>query len=154
MQGLDGWAAWQQIDDIYAAAPSDRSTCSTRPPGSSPSARALSGPLPLGAAVRASYCYGGGLQGQVAIGAINKSAALPGGFSVTNPVPTWGASDGESVSDGEAAITRWLRHRDRLVTADDFSDLTGVHRGSTWAGSRCCRCSTPTARPQPSGRGW
>ena len=38
----------------------------------------------------------------MAIGAINKSAALPGGFSVSNPVATWGASNAESVSDGEA----------------------------------------------------
>ena len=67
-----------------------------------------------------SYSYGGGPQGQAAIGAVNSSVALPGGFSVTNPVPTWGASQGESVSDGEAVISRWLRHRDRLVTADDF----------------------------------
>ena len=38
VQGPGGWTTWQQIDDIYAAAPDDRSTCSTRPPGSSPSA--------------------------------------------------------------------------------------------------------------------
>ena len=43
---------------------------------------------------------------------------------MSNPVPTWGAGGGESTADGEAAITRWLRHRDRLVTADDFRDLT------------------------------
>jgi Baseplate J-like protein len=43
---------------------------------------------------------------------------------VTHPVATWGASAAESVSDGEANITRWLRHRDRLVTAQDFSDIT------------------------------
>ena len=71
-----------------------------------------------------SYEYGGGRQGQVPIGAIATSVALPGGFSVSNPVPTWGAADRESVSDGEANITRWLRHRDRLVTAVDFHDIT------------------------------
>jgi predicted phage baseplate assembly protein len=80
--------------------------------------------VPLGSTVLASYSYGGGLQGQAAIGAVNRSATLPSGFTVANPVPTWGASAGESVADGEAAITRWLRHRDRLVTADDFRDLT------------------------------
>ena len=39
-------------------------------------------------------------------------------------LPTWGAGAGESVADGEAAISSWLRHRDRLVTATDFADLT------------------------------
>ena len=125
VQGPDGWAAWQQIDDIYAAAPDATVYMLDPASGLITGGGGLFGArFPLGAAVRASYCYGGGLQGQVAIGAINKSVALPGGFSVSNPVATWGASDAESVSDGEAYITRWLRHRDRLVTADDFSDLT------------------------------
>jgi len=125
VQGPDGWAAWQQIDDIYAAA-ADATACMLDPAsGLITGGSGLFGArFPLGAAVRATYRYGGGLQGQVPIGAISKSVSLPGGFSVSNPVATWGASDAESVSDGEAYITRWLRHRDRLVTADDFSDIT------------------------------
>ena len=125
VQGTDGaWQAWQQIDDIYAA--SATATAYTLDPasGTVTGGSGLFGArFPLGAAVRATYRYGGGLQGQVGIGAISKST-LPGGFSLTNPVATWGASNAESVSDGEANITRWLRHRDRLVTAQDFSDIT------------------------------
>jgi hypothetical protein len=43
---------------------------------------------------------------------------------VSNPIPTWGAAAAESTAEGEANITRWLRHRDRLVTAADFADIT------------------------------
>jgi hypothetical protein len=119
------WTAWQQIDDIYAAAADDTAYMLDPASGLVTGGSGLFGMrFPLGASVRATYRYGGGLQGQVAIGAINKGLALPGGFSVTNPVATWGASDPESAGDGEADITRWLRHRDRLVTADDFADLT------------------------------
>jgi hypothetical protein len=119
------WTAWQQIDDIYAAAADDTAYMLDPASGLVTGGSGLFGMrFPLGASVRATYRYGGGLQGQVAIGAINKGLALPGGFSVTNPVATWGAGDPESASDGEADITRWLRHRDRLVTADDFADLT------------------------------
>ena len=124
VQGPDGWAAWQQIDDIYAAAPDATVYMLDPASGLITGGSGLFGArFPLGEAVRATYRYGGGLPGQVAIGAINKSAQLPGGFSVTNPVATWGASNAESTSDGEAYITRWLRHRDRLVTAVDFSDI-------------------------------
>ena len=124
VQGPDGWTTWQQIDDIYAAA--DATVYMLDPAsGLITGGSGLFGArFPLGEQVRATYRYGGGLPGQVAIGAINKSATLPGGFSVSNPVASWGASDAQSVSDGEASITRWLRHRDRLVTAEDFSDVT------------------------------
>ena len=125
VQGPDGWAAWTPIDDIYAAAADATAYMLDPASGLITVGSGLFGArVPLGSAVRATYRYGGGLAGSVGIGAITKSAALPGGFSVTNPVATWGASDAESVSDGEADITRWLRHRDRLVTAEDFSDIT------------------------------
>jgi hypothetical protein len=126
VQGLDGVrTVWTQIDDIYAGDPDAQVYALDPAAGQLTFGSGLSGArVPLGSTVIASYSYGGGLQGQVAIDAINKSATLPPGYSITNPVPTWGASNGESPSDGEAAITRWLRHRDRLVTAADFTDLT------------------------------
>ena len=93
VQGPDGWAAWQQIDDIYAAAADATAYMLDPASGLITGGSGLFGArFPLGAAVRATYRYGGGLQGQVPIGAINKSVALPGGFSVSNPVATWGAS--------------------------------------------------------------
>ena len=125
MSTPDGWQSFAPIDDIYAAAPEQPVYLLDPASGGITFGSGLAGArVPLGSAVRASYRYGGGSQGQVAIGGISKSTALPGGYSVSNPVATWGAGNGESTADGEAAISRWLRHRDRLVTADDFHDLT------------------------------
>jgi predicted phage baseplate assembly protein len=126
VQDIDGaWRTWHQIDDILAAAPEDQVFMLDPAAGTISFGSGLNGLRPVrGARIRASYWYGGGAQGRIAIGGLNKSTALPGGFSVTNPLPTWGAGDGETSADGEAAITRWLRHRDRLVTSDDFRDLT------------------------------
>jgi hypothetical protein len=125
VRGVDGWQPWREIDDIYAAGPDETAYTLDRAAGTVTFGSGLTGlRAPRGAAVRASYATGGGLAGQVPIGAINRSVTLPGGFTVTNPVPTWGAGNGEGPADGEAAITSWLRHRDRLVTADDFADLT------------------------------
>lgn len=76
-----------------------------------------------GAVIRASYDYGGGRQGNVGIGAINKSPELPAGLKVTNPVPTWGGDEEETVEQAERRIPHYLRHRDRLVAAQDFWDI-------------------------------
>lgn len=75
------------------------------------------------AVIRASYDYGGGRPGNVNIGAINKSSALPSGFTVTNPLPTRGGDEPESVDEAEKNIPKFLRHRDRLVTEQDFKDI-------------------------------
>jgi hypothetical protein len=126
VQDIDGtWSTWHQIDDILAAAPEDQVFVVDPAAGTITFGSGLNGLRPVhGARIRATYWYGGGAQGRVGIGGINKSTTLPGGFSVTNPLATWGAGDGESSADGEAATTRWLRHRDRLVSSDDFRDLT------------------------------
>ena len=84
------------------------------PPGTRP---------PRGAVIVASYAYGGGRQGVVGIGAIDKAPTLPAGLKVINPAPTWGGDEPESLADAEHRIPRWLRHRDRLVAADDFHDI-------------------------------
>jgi predicted phage baseplate assembly protein len=150
----DGWQQWQGVDDIYAAQPTDNAYMADLSTGAITLGSGLAGArVPLGAQIRASYQYGGGLQGQVAIGGITKSSTLPGGFSVTNPVATWGAGDGESAADGEAAITRWLRHRDRLVTDDDFHDLTSRTPGVDLGRVEVLPLFNPNA-PAPAQTGW
>lgn len=79
--------------------------------------------LPLEARVFASYEFCRGAAGNVAEGAINGAPQLPSGFTVTNPVQTWGGADPESVESGEKQIKRFLQHRDRLVSADDFESI-------------------------------
>jgi hypothetical protein len=79
---------------------------------------------PLGAIIRADYDYGVGRDGNVNENAINNSPALPAGIKVTNAVPTWGGAEAESVSEGEKQIARYLQHRERLVTVEDFKTIT------------------------------
>ena len=118
------WEAWRRSDDLYAADRDDRAYALDPESGLVSFGDGLRGLRPpLGQPIRASYEYGGGMDGMVQIGAINKSGALPGGFKVENPVPTWGASPGETVNDGERNIPRYLKHRERLVTASDFRDI-------------------------------
>lgn len=79
---------------------------------------------PENAVMRATYDYALGAEGNVGTGTIKTSSALPEGFSVANPIPTWGGADAETVEEGEKQISRYLQHRNRLVTVNDFVNLT------------------------------
>ena len=76
-----------------------------------------------GSKIFASYYYGGGVAGNVGIGAINSSPQLPAGFSVSNPLPTSGGSAGESLDDAESRIPLYIQNANRAVSAEDFSDI-------------------------------
>jgi hypothetical protein len=137
-------APWQEIDDLFAAGPEVPSPDSAKPPGAPP---LPGGPIdvftldpeagelhfgdgfrgrrpPAGAAMRASYEYAVGALGNVGPSLINSGPAIPAGVKVTNPVRTWGGSASEPVSSGEKQVARYLQHRNRLVTAEDFRTIT------------------------------
>lgn len=135
---------WQEIPDLLDAGPEVPVTDPTLPPGAPQPPAAPSDVFvvdpeagllrfgdglrgrrpPRDAVLRVDYDYGVGKAGNLGAAAITVGAALPTGFTVTNPVRTWGGADAESVADGEKQVARYLQHRDRLVTADDFDTIT------------------------------
>jgi len=140
---------WQPIDDLAAAPPEvaprissltvtgDRATRISGPAAADPKVYQLdprTGTIrfgtgehgmrpPRGATILASYAYGGGRQGVVGIGAVTKSSELPAGIQVSNPAPTWGGDEPETVGDAEHRIPQVLRNRERLVTRQDFREI-------------------------------
>jgi hypothetical protein len=134
---------WEEIDDLLAAGPEVPARDPRLPPGQrdKPNTHvkvftvdaeageikfgdgARGARIPRGAQVRADYDYSLGSAGNVGTEAIDTGPALPSGWKVSNPVPTWGGADAESVAAAEKQIPRYLQHRDRLVTADDFEAL-------------------------------
>lgn len=140
--GQQAALSWRPIDDLAAAGPE----VAVPDPRLPPHQPAAGGPtevfeldpeagrlrfgdglrgrrLPLGAQAWAAYAFCMGARGNVAAGKIDSSAQLPSGFSVTNPVPTWGGADAETVADGERQVQRQLQHRDRLVSTDDIESI-------------------------------
>jgi hypothetical protein len=143
--GGDAIETWQEIDDLAAASPEVPVADPRLPPVSMGNAETngaynvfeldaeaglvrfgdgLCGRrLPRGARVFTSYEYCEGASGNVSAGAINGAPQLPSGFTVYNPVRTWGGADAETVDAGEKQIRRYLRHRDRLVSVEDFESI-------------------------------
>ena len=139
-----GGERWEEIDDLTAAGPEVPGPDLRRPPGTPlpvPSRSDVfvvnleSGEIrfgdglrgkrpPLDATIRADYDFGAGRAGNVERAAITTAPALPAGLKVTNPVRTWGGAEGETVAEGEKQISRYLQHRDRLVTAEDFDSIS------------------------------
>ena len=134
---------WEEIDDLLSAGPEVPVADPRLPPGSPLPPRrpsevfALdpeSGQIrfgdgtrgkrpPRGATMRADYDYGVGEAGNVAPGSINSGAALPSGVRVSNPVRTWRGARAETPAEGEKQIARYLQHRDRLVSVEDFESI-------------------------------
>lgn len=139
----EGTEAWEQVDDLIAAGPEVPVPDLRRPPGARRLAPrpakvftvdaesgeirfgdGLRGARPLaGAQIRADYAYGAGRAGNVGAGEVKSSPSLPDGFVVANPVRTWGGAEGETVDEGEKQVARFLQHRDRLVSAQDFESI-------------------------------
>jgi hypothetical protein len=136
---------WYEIDDLLNAYPEVPVRSSKLPSGSNPPAvkkdkvnvytidrrtgkiqfgNGLRGARPpFGSIIRVSYDYGGGPAGMVGIGSIKKSPSLPAGVNVSNPLPTWGGSEEESIEEAEKRIPLYLKHRNRLVTRTDFEEI-------------------------------
>jgi hypothetical protein len=136
-------STWEEIDDLLSAGPEVPTLDPRLPPGRqpTPSGRRYvftldsesgglrfgdgthGARLPFGAVVRARYDYGVGAAGNVNAGAITSGPLLPGSVTVTNPVRTWGGAEAETVAEGERQIAKYLQHRDRLVTVEDFQSI-------------------------------
>lgn len=139
-----GGEQWHRIDDLIAAPPEVPRRDPRRAPGEGSAGTGdprvytldrTSGTIkfgdglrgarpPSGAVIQARYDYGGGKQGLVGIGAIQKGPNLPSGVKVSNPIPTWGAAAQEPVEEAERRIAEFLKRRDRLVTAGDIDAIT------------------------------
>lgn len=134
---------WTEVDDMFLAGPEVPVPDLRLPPGSpvppfdESKARVFvldpeAGQITFGdgahgarppeeSRLRATYDFSQGAAGNVGPDSMNQG---PEGFKVTNPVRTWGGADAETAADGEKQISRYLQHRDRLVTAYDFETVT------------------------------
>lgn len=144
-----GGERWREVDDLMAAPPEVSRKDPRKAPGSRSRVQGdprvfeldrttgrirfgdgLRGARPSeGEIIEAQYQYGGGEQGSVGIGAIEKGPTLPSGVTVTNPIPTWGAASQEAIEEAERRIAGYLKRRRRAVTESDFEAIVQATPG-------------------------
>ena len=126
---IDG-VPWSQTDDLLAApsevadATRSRVYMVDNASGTLTFGTGVQGARPAaGSKIFATYAFGGGIAGNVGIGAINASPQLPAGFKITNPLPASGGSAGETLDQAEKRIPLFLQNAGRAVSASDFKDI-------------------------------
>jgi hypothetical protein len=144
---------WTEVDGFEASGGDDRHFLVDREAGTVAFGNGLRGRAPqIGERIRArEWRYGGGEEGNVTPGAINKLPEVSG-VEVKNLLPATGGAPDESISEALERLPGELRRRDRAVTASDFHELAlatpgaAVGRAETLA-----RFHPPTRKPDEPG---
>jgi predicted phage baseplate assembly protein len=115
--------AWQAVDGFEASDENSRHYVLDLEAGLARFGNGVRGQAPqIGERIRAlEYCYGGGLQGNVAAKAISQTPIT--GIKASNPLPAVGGAAGESVADAIERVPAEFRRHDRAVTQSDFQEL-------------------------------
>jgi hypothetical protein len=123
------WQSWRAIEDLALAGADDPVFHLDAESGTIRFGDGLHGRIPLpGEAIRCrSYRHGGGADGNVGASRISRiqsvSQAVLADLKVSNPLAAEGGADAETVAQASVRLPRMLRHNDRAVGRDDFSDL-------------------------------
>jgi hypothetical protein len=128
--GDQAWLSWSPIEDLALAGPDDAVYRLEPENGTIRFGDGLHGRIPLpGEAIRCrAYRHGGGAVGNVGAGRIKRILSgtpevLAANLKVSNPLAAEGGADAETVAQASARLPKVLRHNDRAVGRDDFTDL-------------------------------
>ncbi len=141
---VGGEADWTPVADFYASGPNSAHYMLDPVAGAITFGDGLRGRIPVANApiVAIQYRSGGGAIGNVGRGTITKlKGKVKGIKSANNPRAAHDGSDAETLETVKLRAPHELRHRDRAVTAEDFSDLAlrtpgvALHRATALARS-------------------
>jgi predicted phage baseplate assembly protein len=124
--GSDEAERWTMVDDLLGSGPEDTHYTLNANSGEIRTGNRRHGQIPPAGAelLAVEYRFGGGRAGNVSAGAIDAPLdALPGVEAVINERAAVGGSDEQDVEDLKARAPSVLRHRNRAVTPDDFTEL-------------------------------
>jgi hypothetical protein len=135
------WVLWREVPSFLASKSRDRHFVVDRQTGAIRFGDGCQGMIPPAGAnnVRLrSYRTGGGSAGNRPATVISQlRATIPYVDSVTNLEPSLGGQDFESWQSVRERGARWLRHRDRAVTVEDYQDLARL-ASPLVAKVKCC----------------
>jgi len=141
---------WTEVADFDSAGPEDRVFVCDSEAGVVVFGDGIRGfpPQTRELLIATEYRHGGGANGDVATGAINKASALPGGVSgAVNVIPARGGRNAESLEEAKRRAPRAFRMRERAVTNADYQDAALMAPGVQIARAAVL----PLVRPYPEG---
>jgi hypothetical protein len=148
------WVRWQERDHLFFSGPEDRHYVIERARGRLIFGDGVNGliPPPVANNILAwRYQAGGGLEGNVAAGAIKQLlGSAPFVQGVRNPRAANGGADGESLDEVYSRGPQTLRHRRRALSAQDYEGLAREASPGV-AAVRVLPATAPNGRPAP---GW
>ena len=121
------WVRWREVDDFLSSGNGDRHFVVDRQTGEIRFGDGVKGLIPPVAANNIRLCRyqtGGGASGNKPAGSVTQlRTGVPYVDSVINLEPAVGGQDIEEWDALRERSARWLRHRDRAVTVEDYEDL-------------------------------
>lgn len=150
----EAWVRWEEREDFALSESEDRHYTLDRNSGCIRFSDGINGKIPPSGrseTIEVFYATGGGVQGNVPAGGINRSSRALGFVSrVENPRPTVGGCDQETLRQATARSAAALRHGDRAVTARDFEALA-MEATRNIVRAKCFANRDETGRARP---GW
>jgi hypothetical protein len=135
------WKRWTAVDSFQSSREDDKHYLLDLEAGEVLFGNGVQGFAPqVGQRVRATeYRWGGGPDGNVAAKAITKleGGSDLSGVKATNPLPTRGGADAETVAEALERLPGELRRHDRAVTASDFQELALATPGADLGRVEC-----------------
>lgn len=120
------WIRWEPVEDFFGSGSKSRHYVVERVNGCLRFGDGVHGMIPAVGAdnIRANYRVGGGRQGNIGSFGISKlRTSIPFVDSVTNPEAAEGGGSTEQIAGVFTRGPRWLRHRNRAVTVEDFERI-------------------------------
>lgn len=142
-----GWTSWTRVDSFAASGRDDRHWTLDAETGTATFGDTVRGRAPQeGERIRVvRYRFGGGAEGNVPAGAIDKHES-GSAVDVTNPLPTAGGAPAETLSEGLERIPGEFRRHDRAVTRSDFAELAFATPGREVGRAECLPLFHPRTR--------
>ncbi len=134
----NGFVTWKEVTDFASSGASDKHYMLNHSTGALSFGDGVHGKIPHWKSGNSSnrddadvpnikatsYQWGGGERGNAGANTITTLlASIPFVQAVTNPRPSYGGADEESIEDAKARAPNTLHSRDRAVTVEDFASL-------------------------------
>ncbi|MEJ7600566.1 MAG: putative baseplate assembly protein [Kofleriaceae bacterium] len=139
-QNNEVWVRWKRVDSFFASGPRSRHYTLDYVTGAIGFGDGRRGFVPQenkNNILASSYRIGGGSLGNVNSNTLTSlGRALAYIETVTNPLPTQGGADRETIEEAKARAPYTIKSRDRAVTSEDY-EMLALRASTTLARARC-----------------